>query len=228
MPETLIAFRQRTSFVWDSLPASGSFVTNPKLTAKVDRDGRLLPFCGDTVIFPLGSDDRAWLRGIQQALYGICGALLAEPLPEEGFHITLHDLNSAPTFDEIATAMNAARDASLALLSELGSVSVEVRSTAVFSMVNTSVVLGFEPVDEANCEALMTLYERFQAVVPLDHPLTPHVTLAYDRPGNHGEAGLFLLREAMDRVNRGLSPRTMRLTSPQYCRFSDMRRFVPA
>ena len=226
MLETLSVFQQRTSYVWDSLPASGSFVTNPGLTDKVGPDGKLLPFFGDTVIFPLASDECAWLREVQQSLYTICGSLLAQTLPAGSFHITLHDLNSAPCLEDVAAAMALSRDASLPLIAALDDFAVEVRPTAVFSMVNTSVVLGFEPISEADCTALMNLYERFQQVVPLSYPLTPHVTLAYYRPGDHGEDGLRMLRNAVAAANHSLTPRIVRLSNPQYCRFADMSRYI--
>ena len=46
-------------------------------------------------------------------------------------------------------------------------------------MVNTSLVLCFEPETDEDCQKLMSYYEMFQKVVPLSYPLTPHITLAY-------------------------------------------------
>lgn len=226
MPESLEQFSQRTAFVRDSLPVSGCFVTNAGLNKKIDSDGRLLPFYGDTVIFQLSQSDLAWLKGIQQSLYDRCGTMLAEPLPPESFHITLHDLNNAPRQEEVANAMAQSGAASRELLATLDEVVIELRATAVFSMVNTSVVLGFAPVNDANCATLMTLYERFQQIVYLDYPLTPHVTLAYYRPGDYGEDGLHRLREAITAVNDHMTRRIVRLTDPRYCRFDDMSRFI--
>ncbi len=68
-------------------------------------------------------------------------------------------------------------------------------------MVNTSMVLGFEPADERNCQVLMELYELFQQVVWLDYPLTPHVTLAYFKPGMLGEEQICRLQDMIDSVN---------------------------
>ena len=224
MLENLDAFRQRTAFVWDSLPREGSFATNPRLLEKVSPGGRLIPFYGDTVIFDLSDEDKGWLRSIQSKLYCCCFSLLAEPLGEDSFHITLHDLNSAPRREDVAQAMARSGAAARELLKEQTGV-IRVRATAAFSMVNTSVVLGFEPAEEDDCAALMALYERFQGVVKLNYPLTPHVTLAYYRPGDYGEEGLRKLRGAIETVNRDMEQRTLRLLQPVYCTFSDMKSY---
>ena len=227
MPESLNDFRRRTAFVWDSLPKEGSFATNPRLAEKVGPDGKLLPFFGDTVIFDLDDAAKDWLRGMQRELYDACGGMMAEALDPASFHITLHDLNSAPNHADVAEAMDRARPASEALLAELEGKpwrEICVRSTAAFSMVNTSVVLGFEPAGEADCAALMELYERFQEIVPLGYPLTPHVTLGYYRPGDYGPEGLQMLRSALAKCSRA-EPRTLRLPRPVYARFADMNRY---
>lgn len=228
MLESLSEFRRRTAFVWDSLPREGSFVTNPRLAEKVGADGKLSPFFGDTVIYELDAREKAALAEIQRALYDGCGSMLAEPLDAASFHVTLHDLNSAtepePISAEMARCETAVREI-LAGLPEALRRPLEVRATAAFSMVNTSVVLGFEPASEADCAALMELYERLQGVVRLNYPLTPHVTLAYYRPGDYGEAGLQILRGALAEVNRELPACELRLAEPVYRRFVDMNHY---
>ena len=227
MAEDLEAFRRRTSFVWDSLPKEGGFVTHSRLTEKVGPAGRLRPFYGDTVIFDLADGDKAWLTGIQRALYEACGTLLAEPLDPAGFHITLHDLHSGTDAGAVAAAMARSEEGVRSLLASLpGDWAAAVGPTAVFSMVNTSVVLGFEPVDEASCAALMGLYEAFEQVVPVGYPLTPHVTLSYYRPTEGGEDTLRLLRKALADVQECLTPRTLTLSHPRYCTFTDMDHYV--
>lgn len=226
MAESLKDFQKRTKFIEDSLPRDGGFRTSARLTEKVGMDGRFQPFFGDTVIFDLPEEDKAWLSGVQRRLYEACGDMLAEALDPASFHITLHDLNNGVRAEDVAQAMTRAGEASRALLAALPEDwSVRVRSTMAFSMVNTSVVLGFEPVDEADCEALMGLYEAFQQVVPLDYPLTPHVTLAYDRPADGGDDLLYHLRDALAEVNREMGSRVIRLTKPVYATFTDMNHY---
>lgn len=226
MTENIEAFRRRTAFVWDSLPEEGGFVTHPRLTDKVDPAGRFRPFYGDTVIFDLTDEDKEWLSGLQRMLYTACGALLAEPLDPESFHITLHDLHSGTDADVVADAISRSREGVKSLLTSLpGNWAVSVRPTAVFSMVATSVVLGFEPVSEEDCAALMGLYGAIEQVVPVGYPLTPHVTLAYYRPIAGGEDMLCLLRKALAEVQGSMTPRTLTLSQPRYCAFTDMNHY---
>ena len=56
---------------------------------------------------------------------------------------------------------------------------IKMRSTCIFNMVNTSLVLGIYPIDEAEYKKLMNLYEIFDKIKELPYPLTPHITLAY-------------------------------------------------
>ena len=228
MYEDLACFRARTQdFSANSLPPPGAALTTaPGLTAKVGPDGALLPFAGDTVIFPLPPRAMAAAACLQDLLHHRCGGLLAQRLPAASLHATLHDLNSGPAGPGLTARMEAARPAAEAILSQLCcEPPIPMRSTWMFSLAGTSVVLGLEPRDDAACARLMALYKRFQAVVPLGYPLTPHITLAYFRPGEHGGAALEALRGAVAAVAWGavefdLEPRLLR-----YHRFADMRDF---
>ena len=126
-------------------------------------------------------------------------------------------------------AMARTEPPALALLQEMrreGLPAVRMRATRVFSMVDTSLVMGFAPETEADCAALMGLYERFHAVVPLAWGLTPHVTLAYYRPGVYGPDAADALRSALHETQQ-LPPLRLTLTPERlvYRRFSDMNRY---
>lgn len=230
MPETLAAFHARVDgFTADSLPHEGGLVTRDILTAKVDPDGGLRPFYGNTVIYELDDASKLALSQRQVLLHHRAGWCLAEPLAPETFHITLHDLVNG--VDEAAVAAEVARTQTqaLALLEALrreGTPPIRMVSTHVFSMIATSVVMGFAPETEADCAALMGLYERFHAVMTLGWGLTPHVTLAYYKPGGYG-------REAVDALNRAiceaekLAPIRLTLAPERlvYRCFSDMNHY---
>ena len=156
--ETLTEYRSRTGFMWDSLPHSGGIATSPNLLQKADADGCLLPFWGDTVIFDLPEAMKDWLAGVQADLYAACGAYLAEPLSRQSLHITLHDLQSSPRGWPSGLPGNQKRaEALLAAARQELPGEISVRSGCVFSMVNTSIVMGFEPAEEADQQQLMTL-----------------------------------------------------------------------
>lgn len=230
MPETLTAFHARVDgFTRCSLPEHGGLATRPSLRDKADAEGRLIPFFGCTMIYDLDDASKLALARRQAALYRRAGWCLSEPLDPASFHITLHDLTASP--DEAAAAEASARmeTAACALLDTLrreGIPPVQMSGTRVFSMVDTSLVMGFTPETEADCAALMGLYERFHAAAPLAWGLTPHVTLAYYRPGEYGKDAVDALRRALAETDQ-LPPLRLTLAPERlfFRRFSDMNRY---
>lgn len=236
MAETLMQFRQRTGFIHHSLPQEG-FSVGGGAAAKVARDGTFLPYFGDTVIFDLDDGTRAWLAQAQEMLYAFCGAdVLSERLAPQSFHITLHDLISGGAQDRAGVFADAARREAQtrALLEGFTREyphTIRVRAAAMMNMVSTSAVMVFEPAQEEDCAALTAMYDALQAVVPLTYPLTPHVTLAYYRPGLDGaqlerlHGGLFraFSLAAQEYAGREAALEQARLG---YCCFEDMREFI--
>ena len=227
MAETLKQFRLRTQYVFDPLPKAG-FDTAPGCAAKVGRDGALLPFYGNTTIFDLAQSDLDWLRGVQDALYDACGDVLAQRLRPETFHITLHDLISGADRQSIEADVNSTLDHAHRIVREIRESfpwGVHVRAKRMMNMVGTSVVLVFEPEDEDNCRALMQMHERLQSVVPLAYPLTPHVTLAYYRPGRIDASAAAWLQRVMDESD--VDGRIMHLDAARLnvCTFTDMNHY---
>lgn len=230
MPETLHEFHARVDgFTADSLPHAGGLTTRESLTAKVSPLGALCPFFGNTVIWELDAVSKLALSQRQVLLHHRAGWCLAEPLAPDTFHITLHDLVNGPEEAAIAARAAQAAQQAQALLDTLqaeGFPSIHMAGTHVFSMVNTSLVMGFAPETEADCAALMGLYERFHAVVPLDWGLTPHATLAYYKPGSYDQGTVDALRtaiaqaEALPLVRLTLRPEMLFLRQ-----FSDMNHY---
>lgn len=235
--ENLHEFKLRTEwFSMDSLHLKdGRFITNGSLKDKVDEEGRLKPFGGNTIIFWLDEDSRERLTDIQLQLYTRCGHLLAVPLHPSTFHMTLHDLRSGAPGPELTAQVEKSGKAVMALLDgirENGVAQIKMRAEYLFNMMNTSVVVGLSPVDEENCTGLMALYELFQGIdmVRLPYQLTPHITMAYYRPGVYMEKELSGLKAAICDVNRELrylKPLEIELSTEQlvYQRFTDMNHY---
>jgi len=235
----LAQFYQRTTgFSEHSLPDTPPFVTDTVLERKIAPDGSCKPFAGDTVLFRLSEADKARLGTIQEILYTHCPAMLAQRLGCDTLHITLHDLTAGLPEEELLPQMERNRAAVEPLLQALDAPDTHtsnataldwqqplgLRSTYLFNMMNRSVVLGFAPIDESTCQRLMTLYQRFQSVVCLSYPLTPHCTLAYYRPGSYSD--LTGLQTAIQTV-RAMPELRLTLSTKQlvYCRFQDMADF---
>ena len=229
MMETLTAYQKRTAFMQDSLPADAGLVTPQSLTLKVDEQGDFKPFYGDTVIFSLPGSMIAWLTEVQEQLYAACGdCLTRERLAPDTFHVTLHDLLSQPGGMPDGVAQN--RERVPALLEDFRGRyprRITVRSVCLFNMMNTSMVMGFEPAGEADCAELMDMYERLSQVVPLPYPLTLHATLAYYRPGAHDAATVGRLRALMQRVGSQRREWTLSLDELHYATFESMGGYAP-
>lgn len=228
--ENLAIYRQRTrGFMFDSLPLAGPFETNPELWKKVNEEGLLAPFAGDTVIFQIDDSVRSRVKDLQTILYRNCADMLAEPLDPAAFHVTLHDLSSGPAGYELEQKMaknykSAGRI--LRLIQMEATFPLHMRMVSVFNMVSTSVVLGLEPVDDLTCTRLMELYERLQTVAALDYPLTLHITLGYYRPGKYSAKDRWRLMETFAQMNREMG-QEFYLSENQlfYQRFEDMNHY---
>lgn len=228
--ESLSAFRARTiGFTTNSLPHSGGLQTNDHLPLKVAADGKMEPFIGNTVVFPMPDRVKQEIGLMQRKLYQVCAPILAEPLKAASFHMTLHDLLSGKPTRELRDRMDCVRDSALNCIRQISEKDETVRlhSTALFNMVGTSMVLGFAPADEESCERLMTYYALLQEVVCLDYPLTPHVTVAYFRPGDINAEMVEKLRAVVDEVNRQKRIEiALAVKTVEYQVFSDMNHYL--
>lgn len=202
--ETKEQFENRVNaYIWDSVPEYGELWTAKGLDNKVERDGKLKPFYGNTIVFPLEEEVTSYVEEIQSQLYQSCGNMFAELLNKETFHITLHDLVNGPEISGIANAMQVKGFAAFSILEQLKKLDLPVihmESTCVFNMASTSIVLGMKPADEESCKRLMMLYDLFQVIVPLNYGLTPHITLAYYKPGIYNAEILRTLREVLQQL----------------------------
>ena len=230
MPETLLEFHQQVDgFMLDSLPREGGLVTREPLREKVGPDGRMLPFFGNTMIYDLPDAVKVQISRMQVLLHHLCGPCLAEPLSPATLHLTLHDLLNGVDESALRDGVAATGAQAEALLADMRreiAPPVQLRSVAAFNMVNGSVALGFAPETEADCARIMALHARFQQVVALSYPLTPHVTLAYYRPGSYGRDMVDALAEALRQIN-ALPPVRLSLSAERlhYRRFSDMNHY---
>ena len=203
--ENLNEFHARVDgFQQNSLPQSGPLVTKPLLVEKVAADGSLRPFFGNTMIFDLPQEVQLTIARMQLLLHHRCGWMLAHPLPPHTLHMTLHDLLNGVDAAALAEPVSRTGEAAKAILREQRAARqkpIRLTSTLAFNMTCGSIALGFAPDTEADCATLMGMHARYQDVVALNYPLTPHVTLAYFRPGIYGPEEVAQLAEALACIN---------------------------
>ena len=170
------------------------------LADKIDSEGRLKPFFGDTVVFDLDLELKNRLKIMTDGLYSAAGDCLAERLPASTMHMTLHDFSNGANLDLLRGKM-AENEEKIRELS-LPQTTIKMRSSFVFNMVNTSLVLGLVPADEGEHKKLMALYEIFDGILAAKYPLTPHITLAYFTPNGFGEEEKTRLETAVNEINK--------------------------
>lgn len=229
--ETLTEFHARVDgFTHDSLPHDGWLATKPLLVEKVAPDGTLLPFFGNTVIFDLPADVQLSIARMQLLLHHRCSFMLAQPLAPATLHMTLHDLLNGVDESALAEPVRRTGAQAEAVLKDLRSAGIpplRLTATAAFNMTNGSVCLGFAPDTEADCAAIMGIHARFQDVVALNYPLTPHVTLAYYKPGSYDPDAVAALSSALAEINA--LPKVQIAVDAaclHYYRFTDMNTYI--
>lgn len=212
-------------YISQSLDKCKSFTTNQNLKQKVSPEGRFLPYYGNTVVFDLSEDTKLTLQRLQESLYRAAWWMLSERLQPETFHMTLHDLvNGRELTDELKVQMKETKVEAEAILSQWqGQPPLRMKGTWLFNMVNTSIVLGLAPADEDTWNRLGGMYKTLETVVPLGYALTPHITMAYFKPGTYSQHDLNYLRQVLQPVELDVQ---LRLEDLTYCEFWNMNHYV--
>jgi hypothetical protein len=89
-------------------------------------------------------------------------------------------------------------------------------------MVNTSIVLGLAPADGESRQRLGEMYRTLESVVNLGYALTPHITLAYFRPGTYSPERVQSLSDALKPVELEL---TLSMDNLVLQNFTDMNHY---
>lgn len=187
-------YEQRTA--WKYAPICGSFHTAGGLSNKVNPDGSYAYFPGSTVTFRMKKKDLKLAQLMQQTLHRQLEGtnMLAHPLPASTLHMTLHDLLSPESSAyglcdrqkyeaEMAESIDKAADIVAQIQRDFAGRRLVMVADRIVNMVSKSLVLMLRPQTEVDFELLLEMYRRFDEIVRLPYPLTPHITLAYFRPG---------------------------------------------
>ena len=211
-------------YISQSLPEWGDFSTNPNLIKKVSPSGEFLPFYGNTVVFDLSDETKKTLQYLQKELYRNAGWMLSQKLDPSTFHMTLHDMvNGSELTEELKARMEAAEVEAKAILMQWKNLPpLRMKTTWLFNMVNTSIVLGLTPADEETWCRLDKMYTALESVVRLGYALTPHITMAYFKPGTWSQYDLNCLRQALHPVEVEVDQRMENLV---YQEFMDMNHY---
>ncbi len=185
-------YEQRTAWKYD--PVRGLFHTHAGLVNKVNPDGSYTPFSGSTVVFKPKTNCLRLIQQIQSMLYQKLddSGMLASFLPASTIHMTLHDLISpemctAASEDEYRYEISESLNKAAAIIEEIrrdyAGREITLVPDRIVNMVSKSLVLLLRPQTEQNYELLEEMYHRFDSIQNLPYPFTPHITLAYYKPG---------------------------------------------
>lgn len=220
---------QESSLRWMTVPGAQWHVPG-SLRAKVNPEGALLPFYGDTVTIPLSPEDIEVMKEYQQLLYKHNGEILAEFLLPQHFHITLHDLSNAPSLELINDKIEKNKEMCKRIFERISHYfkknpdlrRVSLSSVYTYPSVNISVVLGFCPQADRDYRIIMNLYNLFDEVVYLDYWLRLHLTLSYFKPIELSETQMNSLHTNLIELSRKKTTIHLDLNKLSYQRFTNM------
>ena len=180
-------YEKRTA--WKYEPIHGCFHTHEGLINKVDCAGKMLFFPGTTVICRPreGMPDLLSMQARMHELLDETG-MLGERLPADSMHMTLHDLVSLEYAEEeydrqMSESLRKAFEITAAVKELYACRAIVMEADRIVNMVCKSLVLLLKGKTEEDWELLMDLYQRYDHIISFPHAFTPHITLAYFRPG---------------------------------------------
>jgi len=211
-------------YISNSIPEWGEFSTNLNLTKKVNCTGTFLPYFGNTVVFDLSDETKLALQVLQEELYQSAGWMLSQKVDPSTFHMTLHDLMNGPELTEdLKIRMKEAEAKAKPVLEPwMRQQPIRMKSSWLFNMVNTSIVLGLIPADEDSWRRLDEMYMALEPVATLGYALTPHITIAYFKPGSYSQYDLNCLRKALHPIDLDVE---LKLKNLVYQEFMDMNHY---
>ena len=194
-------YEHRTS--WKQNPFCGQYPTHYQLPDAITVSGQCRPYNGAAVAFHIRDDLLSRVLNIQDCLYAHpeSASQLAERLPESALHMVLHDLVS-PEYCTVHEMLGSDGNLSEGFRHEITEditqalsilknvrrehlgLHIHMRADRIVNLLSKSLVLLLRPETEQDFERFMALYRAFDPVATFDYPPTPHITLAYFRPGN--------------------------------------------
>lgn len=204
------------------------FTVSPSVTHKVNTDNTFKSFYGDTVVFALDDAAKTELSEYVDLLYREAPLCFCERLIPHTFHVTLHDLSNSSSLHDIAEDVFTNELKIMQVKNELQkrkSTKINFKSTYIFNMVNTSLVLGLCPATESDYRAIMELYSAIDVVKKLGYPFTPHITLAYYNANGFNASAAKSLEQAVNKINAKIKIE-LSVTDLYYQKFTSMNNYI--
>lgn len=216
------SFEKETLYLGDD-----DFQVNSGVLAKVSNN-KFANFYGDTVVFNLDNSTKSKLAEITEKLHSFAGECFCEKLKESTFHITLHDLNNSPVLQDISTDISKSEINLKKTLQNnpIKSQTIRMKTSYIFNMVNTSIVLGLYPADNVEYNKLITLYNLVDKIKVLPYPLTPHITLAYYNQNGFSKNSARKLESIVNKLNKEQFEIPLSTKNLVYQKFTSMNNYI--
>ena len=204
------------------------------LHQKVSSDGLLLPYHGNTLVFPLDSATMKILKNIQMEIRS-SNDFFAEALSEQNFHLTLHDLFHSENLNSITSEINYSDREILKIFDSIKEMIIanpnnryiELVPNQIIPSVNTSIVVGYLPKTEKDYLIIFNIYKLFDKIKELPYFFRPHITLDYFTPRGLNNQQIVKLRELLITANQYTLPEIkLDLMELSYQLFSSMDHYT--
>ncbi|AEX86470.1 hypothetical protein Marpi_2095 [Marinitoga piezophila KA3] len=195
---------------------------------KVNENGEYKKFIGNTVVIPLNNEDKKKVQIIQKLLYSELNGILANELPEETFHLTIHDLCNYFTADNLEKCMKNSENKVKEVFRELKEIyentTITLNSNGLFNG-GAAIGIQFYPKDFPDFNALINMYNIFEKVLPLKKILIPHVTLGYYLPKEYTYDEIQTIKKVLNDIEFSFEI-TLSLNALTFQRFENMIKYI--
>ncbi len=194
---------------------------------KFTPDGNFKEFLGDTVVIPLDEEDIRKVEVYQVDLYNRLGGYLAEKLPPETFHVTIHDLNnSLDTPENLEKRMEASGRICREIFEDLKALRGERIELVAAGITGgtTGAGVAFKPRDSRSFEILIKLHRAFDVIRHMEN-YVPHVTLGYYKPVKFSGSDLKEISGVLEDISKSVRGFgiTLDVSNLSYQRFISMK-----
>jgi len=228
-PESYREFLERISEYQKKEFSIGTeqFKLSDSVLKKVNADNTFADFYGDTVVFDLDRDDKDKIEQYINKLYDFVPDCFSERLKGSTLHMTLHDLSSSPQLSKVAAECFENEISLIKNRNFLGNMPkyIKMEATCVYKIYCTSVVLGLKPVNEAEYDTLMQLYNRVDNIRELNYQFAPHITLAYFNRKGFSSDDVPKLERIVNELNKQELTITLSTDNLFYEKFTNMNSY---
>ncbi|WP_232617975.1 hypothetical protein [Thermosipho africanus] len=162
---------------------------------------------------------------IQKELYEKLGNLLAKPLSEKFFHMTLHDLCNYNITKDVENCMKKNEKKVKKILNDVKiNKSIKMKSIGLYNG-GSAIGIMFSPKDEKDLSILLESRKKFDELIEQKNFYIPHVTLGYYLPIDYNEQNRAKIFETIKMIKPEIEI-TLDFKKLEYVHFTNMDNYI--